>query len=60
MTKKRYQVRGTATVTVHMYIHAESPAEALSKANCGEYEEAPDYDTDGEAEYVSAVEAMPR
>lgn len=58
--QKRYQVRGTATVSVWMYIHADSPAEALSRANSGEYEESPEYDTDGEPEYNSVVEAMPR
>lgn len=56
----RYQVKGTATVSVWMYIHADSPTDALNKANAGEYEESPEYDTDGEPQYDSVVEAMPR
>lgn len=58
--QKRYQVCGTATVSVWMYIHADSAAEALSKANAGEYEESPEYDTDGDASWESVTEAMPR
>lgn len=60
MSKKRYQVRGTATVSVWMYIHADSGKEALDRANSGEYEESPEYDTDGEPTYTSVTEAMPR
>lgn len=54
--QKLYQVKGTATVSVWMDIHAESRAEALEKANAGEYEESPDFDSDGDISWETVTE----